>query len=207
MPVRATKSIRKPTKSQRPKEDIRSSSVFINCPFDDSYEPIFRAMLFTIYDLGLIPRCALEFDDAGEVRLVKITRLIQECPYAIHDISAVEPDKKSHLPRFNMPFELGLDLGCRFFGDTTQRKKICLILDSVRYRFQKFLSDIAGQDIKEHRDKPEYVIEKVRDWLVSVSKKKGLPGGSEIARRYLRFQNELPAICKKLKREPKKLAF
>ncbi len=31
-------------------------SVFINCPFDDEYDPIFRAIIFTVAVCGLVPR-------------------------------------------------------------------------------------------------------------------------------------------------------
>ena len=67
----------------------RSTDVFINCPFDDTYKPIFEAIVFAVYDLGFVARCALEVDDSGEARLTKITRIIEQCPYGIHDISSV----------------------------------------------------------------------------------------------------------------------
>jgi hypothetical protein len=56
--------------------------------------------------------CALEDDDAGEFRLSKIERIIEECKFGIHDLSAVALDVATGLPRFNMPLELGLFLGC-----------------------------------------------------------------------------------------------
>ena len=40
-------------------------NVFINCPFDDSYEPIFRGLVFTVFECGLVPRCAKEAYDSG----------------------------------------------------------------------------------------------------------------------------------------------
>ena len=45
-----------------------TSSVFINCPFDGEYIPIFNSILFTVFDCGYIPRCAQELDDSSEVR-------------------------------------------------------------------------------------------------------------------------------------------
>lgn len=36
------------------------SNVFINCPFDDEYKPLLRALLFSVIDLGFEPRIALE---------------------------------------------------------------------------------------------------------------------------------------------------
>ncbi len=63
---------------------------FLNCPFDNPYHPIFQAMLFAVYDFGFLARSALGIDDAREVRLEKILRIIGECAYSIHDISAVK---------------------------------------------------------------------------------------------------------------------
>ena len=65
---------------------LRSSHVFVNCPFDAGYRPIFNAIVFTIYDLGFVARCALEEDDAAEFRLSKIERLIEECKFGINDL-------------------------------------------------------------------------------------------------------------------------
>ena len=86
--------------------------VFVNCPFDADYKPMFDAIVFAVTDLGLVARSAREEDDGGESRLVKIQRIIEECKYGVHDISAVELDSVNKLPRFNMPLELGLFLGC-----------------------------------------------------------------------------------------------
>ena len=46
-----------------------------------------------------------------------------------------------------MPLELGIFLGAKRFGRAEQKGKVCLILDTERYRYQQFMSDIAGQDI------------------------------------------------------------
>jgi hypothetical protein len=83
-----------------------SNHVFINCPFDAGYRAILDALVFAIYDLGFVARCVLEEDDAGEVRLSKIERIIEECRFGIHDLSAVGLDANTGLPRFNMPLEL-----------------------------------------------------------------------------------------------------
>ena len=47
-------------------------SVFINCPFDDDYAPILRAIIFAVVDCGFAPRCALEALDASQIRIQKI---------------------------------------------------------------------------------------------------------------------------------------
>lgn len=186
---------------------LRPRDVFINCPFDDTYKPIFEAMIFAVYDLGFVARCALEIDDAGDVRLTKITRIVEQCTYGIHDISSVALGTTTNLPRFNMPLELGLYLGCKFFGGRSQRNKTCLILDSKPFRYRASISDISGQDIHVHGGQPKRAIAEVRNWLANVSRTKGLPGGAEIAKRYARFIRDLPDLCKNLKRQPNKLTF
>lgn len=93
-------------KSSRSAGQIKryKSSVFINCPFDPDYKPLFHALVFGIQECGLIPRCALEIEDSSEIRISKISRLIGECRFAVHDLSRVELGA-SGLPR-NMPLEL-----------------------------------------------------------------------------------------------------
>jgi hypothetical protein len=186
---------------------LRSRDVFINCPFDDNYRPIFDAIVFAVSDLGFIPRCALEIDDASEIRLDKVMNIIGQCSYSVHDISSVGLGSETNLPRFNMPLELGLDLGCKRFGRGAQRLKKCLILDSEPYRYRASISDISGQDIHSHKGEPERAIAEVRNWLASDSMARGLPGGAEIAIRYGRFRKDLPKTCRKLKRRPKDLTF
>lgn len=186
---------------------LRSNDVFINCPFDPTYKPIFEAIVFAIYNLGFKARCSLEVDDASEFRLDKILDLIEQSRYGIHDISSIEIDRNTGLPRFNMPMELGLFLGCKRFGAPAQRKKGCLILDKERYRYRNFISDIAGQDIHAHDGKPEKAIAEVRDWLSSASKRGGLPGGAAIAERYTEFRVQLPDLCDNLNRHEDSLTF
>ena len=94
---------------------LRSPNVFVNVPFDDKYEPLFEALVFTISACGYRVRCALEDDDSGDIRLDKLVELIRECPRSIHDLSRIEPGEND-LPRFNMPFELGLALGAKNSG-------------------------------------------------------------------------------------------
>src|ERR1041384_2209048 len=139
------------------------NAVFLNVPFDAAYRPLFEALVFCVTDCSYEARCALEASDAGHVRVEKIARIIADCAFGVHDISRTELDKASRLPRFNMPFELGLFLGAKRFGDRRQKHKSTLILDCERYRYQKFLSDIAGQDIKAHGNNPAQLIGAVRD--------------------------------------------
>ncbi|HWG45975.1 MAG TPA: hypothetical protein VN688_24650 [Gemmataceae bacterium] len=182
-------------------------SVFINCPFDNQYRPLFDALIFAVLTCGFRPRCALEIDDASEVRIEKIFKIIAACRYGIHDISRIETNIQSGLPRFNMPLELGLFLAAKRFGTGRQAKKACLVLDSLPYRYQQFISDIAGQDIQAHHNDPVEVITVIRNWLRGYSPEAAILGGTEINRRYLLFTQELPALCERLKWQPEELTF
>ncbi len=137
-----------------------SDSVFLNCPFDPEYQPLFEALVFAVVDCGFVPRCAMESPDAGIARIDRICGLIAGCRFSVHDLSRVE--LSGDLPRFNMPFELGLDLGCRRFGSPSAGRKKCLVLDRVQYRYRRSLSDIAGQDICAHENLPDRLIATVR---------------------------------------------
>lgn len=186
---------------------VLSTHVFVNCPFDNAYKPIFEAIVFAIYDLGYVARCALESDDSGELRFSKIERIIEQCRFGIHDLTAVELDPVTHLPRFNMPLELGLFLGCKRFGGDAQRKKVALILDADRYRYRQFISDVSGHDIHAHGGQPEQAIREVRNWLAVASKRNVMPGGAEIISRYRRFHDELPRLCTEARLKPGELTF
>lgn len=172
------------------------TSVFINCPFDADYRPLLEAVVFAVYDCGFVPRCALEVDDSSQVRIQKITSIIGECRLAIHDISRTELDDAFALPRFNMPFEFGIFVGAKAFGARDHRRKACVVFDVERYRFQKFISDIAGQDIREHHQNVGVLIHHVRDFLSSHHPGAVfLPGGRTLVARYNEFVSDMPQSC------------
>ena len=137
--------------------------VFINCPFDPEYQRMFDAIVFAIQDCGFQARSAKEKMDSDTPRIDKILSIIPECRYGIHDLSRVALAELSGLPRFNMPLELGLFIGCKTYGGKPQQSKNYLVLDEHDYQYQKSTSDISGQDILVHQGEPEVVIRHVRD--------------------------------------------
>jgi len=156
-------------------------NVFINCPFDAEYLRLAQDLIFTVLDCGFEPRIASERADSGQARIEKIRDLIRSCRLSIHDISRMEPLQTGDLPRFNMPFELGLDLGL-----TTKQ---CLVLEKDRHRYQRVLSDLSGNDVRAHGGDPECLVLEVRNWLrVTVSRK--LPSSSQIWQRLNLFRDE-----------------
>lgn len=180
------------------KPPARSLSVFINCPFDPDYRPLFRAMCFTIAACGYVPRCALDFSDSGVVRFEKILDLIAGSDLSIHDVSRVELDTSTGLPRFNMPLELGADLGLRLRGPKAQRERRNLVLDTKAHRYDVTLSDISGMDVEAHGGDPDRVITLVRNWL-NQGRPTPLPGGAAIASDYRAFLALVPDIVRSLR--------
>ena len=182
--------------------------VFINCPFDPAYRPLFEAVVFATFDCGFYPRSALEVDDSTQVRIVRIHDIIRQCRLAIHDISRTQLDPATGLPRFNMPLELGIFLGAKEFGSRDHRRKVGIILDTDAHRYHKYISDIAGQDVRAHGRKPDEAIRQVREFF-STHCDPGivLPGGDKIVARYRQFRRRLPTTCDELHLNPDKLNF
>ncbi|MBV8545736.1 MAG: hypothetical protein JO093_19460 [Acidobacteria bacterium] len=199
-----------PSKKTAPKAHRRRSeytrNVFINCPFDDEYTPIFEAIVFTIQACGFRPICARSRLNSSDVRLQKIVDLIARCRYSIHDLSRTELDRVSTLPRFNMPLELGIDIGCRVFG-ADQSDKSFLIFDRDRFRFQTYVSDIAGQDIADHGNDPNMAIARARDWLRTEAKRTHIPGAKAMQSKYVDFRRALPALCERFELDISALTF
>lgn len=162
--------------------------------------------MFTVVRCGYHPRCALEVIDGAQTRISKIESLIEKCPLGIHDISRTELNAHG-LPRFNMPLELGLFLGAKRYGDARQKRKKCLVLDQERYRYQQFMSDIAGQDIEPHNGAVDDVIMRVRAFLNSAKSGNPLPSWNAIRDSYNAFLVALPAICAPLDIDPDALEY
>jgi hypothetical protein len=161
-------------------------NVFVNCPFDADYLPLLRPILFVILDLGLRARIALERLDSGRPRLEKIIALIQESRFAIHDLSRLKAGRAGEYYRLNMPFELGLDVGCRLFGNAGQSTKRCLILEAERFRYQAAISDMSGSDIAVHGNDPVEAATQVRHWLSNEAALRA-PGPSRLLGRFTDF--------------------
>ncbi len=166
------------------------NNVFINCPFDDGYRPLLKALVFTLKYLDLVPHIS-ETTSSSNIRINQIKKFIRNCKYGIHDISRNKAMSEGELPRFNMPYELGLDIGAAEFGRSILKTKKILILDTERYHYQKVISDISGQDISAHNNEPQILVSKVRNWLSSNASEIVLPSANEIWIAYNQFTDDL----------------
>lgn len=154
-------------------------NVFINCPYDDEYLPLLKALIFTIKACGFYPRIALERFNSAEVRLQKIKQLIEESCFSVHDLSRIKAVNAGDYFRLNMALELGMDIGCRdYHPDSIFRTKKLLVLESERYSVQRGLSDMSFGDCKTHEGSEEKLIKCVRDWFYESGTKKIKPAST-----------------------------
>lgn len=165
-------------------------NVFINCPFDLDYQSLLYPLLFTICCLRFTPRIALERSDSTEPRLPRIIRLISESRYSIHDLSRLQAGRKGEFYRLNMPFELGIEYGCRLFGPAPLDQKRCLILEREPYQYVYALSDPGGVDARCHQSDPSQLVRGVRNWFVDTAGLRGVASGSVIWYAFNDFIND-----------------
>jgi hypothetical protein len=142
------------------------SDVFINVPFDAVYENTFLALIASLVGLGLNPRCVLEVPPAVD-RLRRLYSLIRSCPFSLHDLSRVQVGRTGpfRVPRFNMPFELGLAAAISLADDQHQWR----VLECVPHRVAQSLSDIAGYDATIHNGTVRGTIDAVLDIFGNVA--------------------------------------
>jgi hypothetical protein len=155
-------------------------SAFLNIPYDDQYANLYFAFIAGLCAFGLEPRATLEIA-TGERRLDRIFDLMTSCHYSFHDLSRVQIDRVApRTPRFNMPFELGLLLGWR----KTQRKTAhtWFVLESVKRRLQKSLSDLDGTDPLIHDGTVRGVFRELSNALVKSRYRPELPHMNRIYR-------------------------
>ncbi len=175
-------------------------SVFVNCPFDNEYFKLLKPLLFTLIYIDLKPRMS-ETSDSGAVRLHKIKEMMETSKYSIHDLSRMEPLENKKLPRFNMPFECGIDFGIKLSNPQKFQDKKFLILEKEQYRYQKVISDISGNDIKAHKNNPEKIIKVVRDWFKPINN--NIPRHKEMWLAYNEFEFDYENILKEEGYNPK----
>jgi hypothetical protein len=136
---------------------VNRGDVFINIRFDRQAEWLYLALIAGIVGVGLNPRCVVEVPPTRD-RLRRIFALIESCAYSIHDLSCVELSGtgRFRVPRFNMPFELGLAVAL-----SLRQKHEWAAFERVPYRLTRTLSDLNGYDQYTHRGVPEGVLEEV----------------------------------------------
>jgi len=131
-------------------------SVFLNVPYDPSYERIFVALVATLISLGRMPHCVLEISETGQGRMPRIMSSLSSCEVSIHDLSKV-----GRPARFNMPFELGIAYTLHY---ATGKHKF-IIMEKKKHRLDITLSDLKCHDPKIHEGNPLLAISAIYEVL------------------------------------------
>jgi hypothetical protein len=120
-------------------------NVFLNVPFDFRYSPLFTTVVGGLAALGREPHCVLEVPSDGQNRLERIYGLIASCGASIHDLSRISLSGTLRVPRFNMPFELGIA-----YALSRQQTHQFFVFEAREHRLQASLSDMNGHDPQIH---------------------------------------------------------
>ena len=142
---------------------LSKNAVFLNIPYDNKFRKLYLAYIVGLTHLGLEPRATLGIP-GGNSRLDRILDLIQSCRYSIHDLSRVELDRKApQVPRFNMPFELGLAVT---WSQLYPGRHTWFVYEAENRRLQKSLSDLNGTDPNIHDGTVEGVMRELGNAFV-----------------------------------------
>ena len=87
-----------------------------------------------------------------------------------------------------MPFELGLDFGCRNFGGSPFDQKRILVLEKEQHRYHQFISDLSGSDIAAHKNEYDVAIRNVRNWIRSFDNSRPVIAASKVSGEYDDFK-------------------
>ena len=120
-------------------------------------------MIAGLCAFGLRPRATLEIPSPTR-RLDRILELVSACRYSFHDLSRVQ--LAGGVPRFNMPFEVGLAVATARWRPAHQ----WFLLEARAYRIQRTLSDLGGTDAYIHGDGPRRLLIALTDALVRAAK-------------------------------------
>lgn len=145
----------------------REISVFINCPYDTEYRPIFDAILFTTVACSFLPRSAIESGSTSLPRMDRITKAIFSSKYSIHDLSRCKGEGDQNLARFNMPLELGIAMAQKFADIEPKDPHDWLLLVPKGHQYKKFISDMAGYDPKEYDLTKASAVPAAMSWLAT----------------------------------------
>jgi hypothetical protein len=172
----------------RRRENARQKSVFLNLPYDPSFQSFFLAYVAGATALRLIPRATLEIPGSTR-RLDRIQSLIRSCRYSIHDLSKVQLDRHPPAtPRFNMPFELGLTVGQVSHGGPEHS---WFVFERMPYRLQKSLSDLNGTDVYVHGGSVSGVF---RELLSAFVRERRQPTLGQMTAIYEALKKSLPTV-------------
>lgn len=165
---------------------VDPQSVFLNVPFDAEYSSLFIALIAGLAGVGRTPRCVLEVPSGGRNRLERLFSLMASCGSSIHDLSRVTLSDHLTVPRFNMPFELGIT-----YALSQMTSHSFFVLEEKPFRIQTSLSDLNGHDPHIHKGNPVGILRCVLDCFGSSSGSPPLSALESLNRRLTRIAQRL----------------
>jgi hypothetical protein len=171
---------------------MNQNFVFINCPFDDEYYPLLRSILFTCCKFDLHPQIS-ETLNAVKSRIITIQEMMEKSKFSIHDLSRNRSRSVDEFARFNMPFELGMD----YILTRQNPEKSMIIFDKNPHDYDRYLSDLSGNDIKTHNNDITIIVKAIRNWLIKYFQEG--PSYSEIIDEFNLFESDFLEKMKNLK--------
>jgi hypothetical protein len=185
----AAKQVRLHRRAAKPR--VRDEDVFLNIPYDASFENLLLAYIAGICAFGFTPRATLEIP-FGQRRLDRILSLIRQSQYSIHDLSRVQLDRSAPpTPRFNMPFELGLTVALERSAHPNHSWIVC---ETVPHRIKKSLSDLDGTDAYIHGGTVAGVFRELGNAFVGSRRQ---PSVTEMSQIYRLLRAQFRGILKK----------
>lgn len=165
-------------------------AVFINCPFDPAYDQLRDAIVLAVVACNFVPLTA-EDGPVAASRMDRIRDAVIRCNHSIHDLSRCTGEGESMLARFNMPLELGIAIGKRWFVELPAAHDWCVLVPE-EHPYARYISDLQGYDLKMHDGTVEGVIAATMSWLARPNDFIAEP--IEIARLVEPFRDEVAAL-------------
>lgn len=197
MSARSGQRARRVARKNEAIKSLRASpatSVFINCPFDQEFEPLFDAVILATVICGFTPRSALETGTVSVPRMDRIRDALFSSRFSIHDLSRCRGQGSANLARFNMPLELGFAMARTFVAKGVKDSHDWLVLVPEGHEYLSFISDLGAFDPKTHRGSVETIVPPVVNWLVTRPEAPVSRFPDEVLQRFPGFREEMQRL-------------
>jgi hypothetical protein len=173
-----------------------ATSVFLNCPYDLDYRPLFDASVLATVCCGFTPRIASDTGTVAEPRTARIAKAIFESKYSVHDLSRCKGEGDANFARFNMPLELGMAIARRYFSRRLSDRHDWMAMVPSGHAYGRYISDLAGFDPAVHDSTDSGLIFALMPWLVTRVGAQGTLSPQRVVAALPRFSREMRLLRK-----------
>ncbi len=154
-------------------------NVFIDCPYDEEYLPLLKAVIFTVKACGFQPKIILEHFASVEDRTKKINQLIEESQYCIHDLSKIGATKFGKNQDLRLSGKLIEEIAFHeYYSRIKSQKKNILVLGKDRSSIGVELLSNLADAFRIHGGNQEEIIKCIRDWFYQSGAKRIKPAST-----------------------------